>query len=468
MIQHAMIHHECKRCAAHVPVLFLLATLLACAAPLAPAAGTSATLTWTQQEVTPLSGIFGVFGNAVGIDGDTLLVGAPWTDVSFDQAGLVYVYRRASDGIWFQAATLQGDGLVGAGFGKSIALHGNFALVGAPGVHGANTPGSVYLFERLGTGIWVRVLKATAADGAVGDRFGDAVAFRFLDLNPNQDALVLWAAIGADGAQIDGAVDAGAVYVKGWTIVPGQTQYVSRFDLKASAQTPSATTPVANARLGSSVALSTQGRSLAHGGYVYGHILAGAPGTDEVLAFDLRQVPLSGYFVHHDQTLTLVDSADPINGQPENFGFAMAMDPDGITAAISAPSWQALSRPSRVAMFALDTGSGIWSQQSLLLPATTHAGDFFGRDLDLAGGWLVVGSPWQGSFNTGAGYAFRRDPTGQWVEIKALVASNANHGDSLGAGAGVSGDGTVALGAPIANAAWIFTNNNVIFDDGFE
>ena len=64
-------------------------------------------------------------------------------------------------------------------FGYSVAISGNFAVVGADGVDDTgNEIGAAYIFERNqgGEEFWGEVKKLTASDGANGDGFGRSVA----------------------------------------------------------------------------------------------------------------------------------------------------------------------------------------------------------------------------------------------------------------------------------------------------
>jgi len=104
------------------------------------------------------------FGWSIAADG-VLLVGAPGlrSPPGEEVNGAAYVFER-SDGAWRQEGILLGEhGLpaadvqgTGDGFGFSVALDGDRALVSAPGdpAIGADHRGAAYLFEREG-GAWV-------------------------------------------------------------------------------------------------------------------------------------------------------------------------------------------------------------------------------------------------------------------------------------------------------------------------
>jgi hypothetical protein len=118
------------------------------------------------------------FGNSVALWGDTALVGAPSDDVGpNDDQGSVYVFVWIGT-TWSEQAHLTApDGAAGDHFGCSVALWENTALVGAWGnVIGSNdNQGSAYVFARNGT-TWNEQQKLTASDGIAHDGFGDSVA----------------------------------------------------------------------------------------------------------------------------------------------------------------------------------------------------------------------------------------------------------------------------------------------------
>jgi len=132
----------------------------------------------TQTKLIASGGEAGdFFGQSVAISGSTAIVGAP-LDANNDSSGSstvsgsAYLFN-ASTGVQTHKLT----DLTGAGgdrFGQSVAISGNLALVGA---YGDDAPtgnsGSAYLFN-ASTG--EQIAKLTASDGAAGDEFGRSVA----------------------------------------------------------------------------------------------------------------------------------------------------------------------------------------------------------------------------------------------------------------------------------------------------
>jgi hypothetical protein len=111
------------------------------------------------------------FGTTVSIDGNTLVVGAPGVGVGYAN---VYPVSPISVGLG-QPTTLQpSDGAAGDEFGKSVAISGNTAVVGAPlnRDRGANA-GAAYVFVRNTNGNWSQQQKLLGSDAYTdGDVFG--------------------------------------------------------------------------------------------------------------------------------------------------------------------------------------------------------------------------------------------------------------------------------------------------------
>ncbi len=119
------------------------------------------------------------FGRSVAISGDYAIVGAPMAE----GGGAAYIYLL-SENTWVQQQKLLvSDGNDGNdAFGMSVAISGDHAIVGAPNedhdaTNGnfASDAGSAYIFVRNGS-IWTQQQKIVASDRAAYDGFGGSVA----------------------------------------------------------------------------------------------------------------------------------------------------------------------------------------------------------------------------------------------------------------------------------------------------
>jgi hypothetical protein len=150
---------------------------------------------------------FAQFGSAVVIDGDTLAVGAPYEGLNEGNGpGAVYVFARQGAG-WSQqqrlAASAAQDGDL---FGIALALSGDTLIVGAPKA-GPEHAGTVHVFANTGTSMstpWVEQALLQPPNLESGDLFGDGVAL-------SADTLVVGAP-NDDGVD-NAAFDSGAAYV---------------------------------------------------------------------------------------------------------------------------------------------------------------------------------------------------------------------------------------------------------------
>jgi hypothetical protein len=119
------------------------------------------------------------FGEAVAIDGNTAVIGAPSKEVGNQSAiGAVYVFTR-SGSAWLQQAKLvppdDADRGKGVKFGQAVAVIGDTIVVGAPGVgSGGGGKGLVYVYARR-TGTWTLTARLRAPSGRAGAEFGRAL-----------------------------------------------------------------------------------------------------------------------------------------------------------------------------------------------------------------------------------------------------------------------------------------------------
>jgi hypothetical protein len=127
---------------------------------------------WTTPTLLSTGELTSGFDASVAIDGDTLVIGAPYPSIPYqvpdilaaflpaERIGKVYVAERVG-GSWSLSATFS-EGVEGGSFGTSVAINGNTLAVWAP-----NTPNSatVYLYERPdGDSPWSLINKFKAGE----------------------------------------------------------------------------------------------------------------------------------------------------------------------------------------------------------------------------------------------------------------------------------------------------------------
>lgn len=161
---------------------------------------------WSQQQklTAPVAGDQDEYGVDVDIEGDTAIVGQRNEDGAAENTGAARVYVRSGSTWSLQGSLTAADAAQNDFLGLTVALSGNFALVGAftDDRTGLLNAGAAYLFERNGSNVWAQKDKYIASDAGNDDQFGFEVA-----LGPG---------FGVVGSPLDDnsdGVDAGATYV---------------------------------------------------------------------------------------------------------------------------------------------------------------------------------------------------------------------------------------------------------------
>jgi hypothetical protein len=124
--------------------------------------------TWTQR--AELSGADGFvndyFGDKVATDGTRIVAGAPGHD---SEQGATYVFD-GSGATWTQVAEVTAsDGEHNDCFGWAVGLSGNTIVVGAEQTNGDS--GAAYVFKKSGAK-WIQRDEMKASDGGLTDEFG--------------------------------------------------------------------------------------------------------------------------------------------------------------------------------------------------------------------------------------------------------------------------------------------------------
>ena len=140
------------------------------------------------------------FGDAVEILESTLIVGAPGhTHDGVRFAGAVFVFVRDGDTWRMQAKLTADDAGAGDQFGVSVGMEGDTIIVGAKkhDPDGIKDAGAAYIFQRSGN-TWKQQAKLTAPKKRNGDHFGTGVA-------TSRDIAIVGAPLREEGAPSAGA-----------------------------------------------------------------------------------------------------------------------------------------------------------------------------------------------------------------------------------------------------------------------
>lgn len=366
------------------------------------------------------------FGAAVAIDGDTIVVGAPFGDVGDNiNQGSVHVFQRNHGGLnaWGQVQKLiAGDGQADDRFGFSVAIHGDTIVVGAneDDVNGANAQGSAYVFERDqgGANAWGQVAQLIADDGAVGDRFGVSVAV-------HDDTI----AVGAYFDRVGDNPFQGSVYLfqrnRGGANHWGQVKRLNAQDGQADDAF--------------GVSLALEGDTL-----VVGAALDDVTAVDQGSAYVFERNQDGANVWGQIRQLTASDGAIE-----DNFGLSTAISGDAIIVGAPYDDGAGNGNQGSAYLFVRNSGgAGVWGQAKQLTAADGAGNDSFGVSVAVDDDAIVVGAYLDdvGGADQGAVYTFGRDHGGvdAWGLLSKYTADGAEPGAHLGVSVGVSDDTTVA------------------------
>jgi hypothetical protein len=368
---------------------------------------------WTQEArlKAPLGSAGDAFGSAVAISGDTVIVGAYLADTAANvNQGVVYVFTRSA-GVWTQQAKLKADdGAANDDFGRSVAIDGDTAIIGAyfKGAGPNVDQGAAYVFNRSG-GTWTQTQKLSASDAEAGDLFGISVA---LDAGT--------AVIGAVGKHDGGVANAGAAYV--FTLSDGtwtERQKLSPANLEQDDY------------FGAAVAVSGDTALIG----AFGDDIGANANQGSAYVFVRSGTVWTG-----QQLLTASDgSAD------DQFGSAVAISGD--TAVIGAFG-KDFDGEDQGAGYAFSRSGTTWSQQPRLFASDGEAGDMFGAAVAISGDTMLAGAPFDdvgGNANQGSAHVFQICQG--LAQQQKITANNGAIYDYFGQAVAISGD-TAVVGAP--------------------
>jgi hypothetical protein len=382
--------------------------------------------TWTQQaKLVAGDGAEGdEFGTSVALDGDTTLVGATYDDVSSSNQGSAYVFTR-SGSAWIQQAKLTaGDAATGDLLGRSVALDGDTALVGAytDDVGAISDQGSAYVFTHSGS-TWTQQAELTAGNGAMGDRFGYSVA---LDGNT--------ALVGAYTDDLGANSDQGSAYV-----------FTCSGDTWTQEAKLTAGDGAAGDRFGSSVALDGDTALV---GAIYDDVSSSNQGSAYVFT-------RSGTKWMQQAKLTAGDGANS-----DEFGWSVALDGD--TALVGAYDAKVGANSDQGSAYVFTRSDNTWAQEAKLTAGDGAAYDQFGWSVALDGETALIGAYADNvgaNRDQGSAYVFTRSGTA-WTQQVKLTAGDGAAGDFFGNSVALDVD-TAILGAvgdtSDQGSAYVFT-----------
>lgn len=325
------------------------------------------------------------FGDAVAIDGNTMVVGAPNDkDGTVYFHGAVFVFSQTSPGMWTLEHTLTAGSTayVNEYFGTAVAVEGTTLVVGAPDttVGDNSEEGAAYVFTESG-GTWTQAKQLTGNDAAAGSEFGDAVAI-------SGNTIAVGAPHQTDSGD-DSASDSGAVYV----FTGSSASWTQTAKLE-----PSVT--ASNAFVGETVAIAGT------------TIVVGAPGVSDFAGavYEFTEDSANDDFGSGVTQTTLPAPT----GAGTNFGEGVAVD--GNTLVVGDPGFDGDNGAGYV--YVSSTGTWPSSSQAAILetPAVDENPPGYGNVVAVSGQMIVIGNGAPDCGNAvdcSGSYAFT-EPSGGW------------------------------------------------------
>ncbi len=318
-----------------------------------------------------------------------------------------------------------------ARFGQSVAISGNYAVVGAYGF-GAFNNGQAYVFQKQGAN-WVQTQILQNADNENYDRFGWSVDI-------DGDYII----VGAFGEDDDlngnnNLSKAGSAYIfknnaGTWT----QTQKIIANDRTAGDE------------FGWSVAIS--GNTIIVGAHLEDEDENGLNTiyhAGSCYIFELNTG--TGVWAQTQKIVASSRAADltyPTGGNSgedvsDLFGHSVAISGDYLVVGSLNHDWDETNTISTLnggAIYIFERSGGTWTEVNKIVNSDVQISDRFGAAVAIDSNFIAVGSYSQDYSltgtnympNSGAVYICKRDGAGNWAEQQKLVAPVRNTGDRFG------------------------------------
>jgi hypothetical protein len=282
--------------------------------------------------------------------------------------GSAYIFERV-DTTWVQKAKVTAsDGAAGDGFGSSVAVSGDHALIGAytADVGSNKDQGQAYAFSRAG-GEWREQARLIAPDGAGGDNFGQSVAVA------GKTAIV-----GSPADDVGDNDGAGSAYVftlvdRAWTLEEHLTPSKPADDAFGFSVGVSGDIAVAGA-------VGSEGSKGA--AYVFSR-------EDSIWTEQARLTALDG-----------------VGG--DEFGRSAAVSGDTIVVGAQRDSTGTNAQQGSAYVFTRQ--AGLWTEQKKLVAADGGVSDLFGVSASISRGTVMVGAGFH-DLHRGAAYVWEQPHT---------------------------------------------------------
>jgi len=366
------------------------------------------------------------FGYAVAISGNYAIVGAVNEDEDVSggnmmaDAGSAYIFHYDGND-WVQDQKIvASDRAVGDHFGNSVAISGDYAIVGAIFENGNS--GSVYIYYN-NAGTWEEDQIITASDRASNDYFGMSVSIS------GDYAIVGASTEDEDENGLNYLRQSGSAYIFHHDGSWNQVQKIVASDRDSIDY------------FGISVAIS--------GDYA----IVGAYNEDNnVSGGDSLANAGSAYIFYNNGSSWVEDQKIVASDREEqdNFGYSVSISGDyAILGAYNEDedATGANRLPGAGSAYIFYNNGSNWVQDQKIVASDREEQDYFGSSVSISGDYAIVGAYREDEDESGgnempeagSAYVFYNN-TGTWEEVQKAVASDRAEDDSLGFSVAISGD----------------------------
>ncbi len=369
-----------------------------------------------QQKLTAFDGgRTDLFGHGADVLEPWALIGAFQNRVPGINDGAAYLFEHVGESWSFTQKLIASDGEDGQGFGISVELTDESAIIGADGAHTlvGEFRGAAYVFQLVGR-TWLETAKVFASDGGLGDNFGFATS---------GDGVRI--AIGAP-QNSEGFAGAGAVYM----FVQSKDDWVLEEKIQAAA-------PKAFGHFGNEVAVDGL------------WLVVASEGEDDEAA-------IIHFFHRNQEGAQWTETQQFVVPLGVGIDIARRLDLCGNVCVFGVPD-------NRKAIVFRRQQDEMWRIEATVNAPPNQSGVDFGFSVRIGGGRMAIGQPSSDEFGPSAGAIHVFEDTGEdWLYVATLGTSDPDMNDVFGTAVGIDGD-TLVGGAngddqqhQDAGAAYVF------------
>lgn len=350
-------------------------------------------------------------------------------------------------------------------FGMSVAISGNYAIVGAYmededalGENSLSSAGSAYILFN-DNGIWQEMQKITASDRAADDQFGWSVAI-------SGDYAIVGASMEDEDALGENSLGAaGSAYI-----------FYNNNGIWQQVQKLTASDRALYDCFGWSVSISDD------------YAIVGSVYNDtDASGENYRSNAGSAYIFYNNngiwQQIQKVTASD--RALDDHFGFSVAISGDYAIVGARYEDHDAsgeIYRSAAGSAYVYYNNNGIWQQAQKITASDRSMEDHFGFSVAISGNYVIVGARYEDHDASGENYRYLAgsayifyNNNGTWQQVQKIVASDRTFEDLFGTSVSISGN-YIIVGAngqdmdvsgenylSVAGSAYIFYNNNGIW-----